>query len=63
MSVTTTADEKIDDATILTKKSLEALTSIIVENCWGSEDLTKDRKQELRHCFNLLMEVKETLEG
>lgn len=47
MSVKTTVDEKVDIASITVIEALEALTCVIVGRCWGWDELSRERKQEL----------------
>jgi hypothetical protein len=61
MSVQTTADEKIDLAEESVKDATLALSEVVIQECWGSEDLSDHRLLELRECLNELILIKARL--
>lgn len=61
MSVKTTVDEKVDIASITVIEALEALTCVIVGRCWGWDELSRERKQELYDCHRDLISIRDVL--
>lgn len=61
MGVRTTVDEKVDKASVDVINAIEALTVVIVERCWGWEDLSRERKQELYDCHKNLISIRDIL--
>ena len=60
MSVTT-ADEKIDSAEQSVKDAAEALSEVLIKECWGSDEYSDERTLELRLCLNDLLLIKSRL--
>ena len=61
MSVTTTADEKRDDAKENIGSAIRNLSGIVIEECYGYEDFSDAYRLKLRKALHDLIEVRETL--
>ena len=61
MSVQTTADEKIDIAGDAAHEASVALSEVCINECWGAEDLSSERRAELQQCLNDLLSIKHRL--
>lgn len=63
MSVITTADEKIDSAEQSVRDAAEALSDVLIHECWGSDEYTPERMIVLREVLNELISIKIRLRG
>lgn len=58
MSVNTTAKEKINEFRDHLKGAVESLSSVLVDDCWGVDELSDKYKEQLRKAFVQLLEMK-----
>lgn len=57
MSVRTAADEHLDDARELVKKARKALACIVIDECWGTKDLTSSLRCSCDTAMGLLTQA------
>lgn len=61
MSVTTTADEKVDSVRTNVREATKALAEVVIEDCWGADEFTPEFKTTLREVMNDLLDIKNRL--
>ena len=61
MSVPTDADSAVDEAMIRINDSIQKLSQIIVENCPGAEDFSKEYKLKINEAFFGLINIRDKL--
>lgn len=61
MGVRTTADDKAIEAYNAVDTALKALTEIVVDQCWGTSDLTDDFIQKIEKSHQTLIQVRKDL--
>jgi hypothetical protein len=61
MSVSTAADEYRDDARSHIDRAVQALAKIVVDRCWGADDLTPEVRVSLAALMGRLVEIREAL--
>ena len=58
MSVTTTADEKLAEARQAVRAATKALSSILVDECWGANEFAPEFTEQMEKAFELLRRAK-----
>jgi len=61
MSVATTADMKITSAREHVAAAIKDLTEILIDECWGHDELSEEYKVILEKTFNHLRQIKREL--
>lgn len=61
MTVTTTADHKLQEARDHTDRALKALDEILINHCWGHDELSEDRQALSKEARSLLQIVRNKL--
>ena len=61
MSVTTTADERLNDAKDNIQSAIKNLSEIVIEECWGAEEFSSEFSATLRKALSEMIEVRESL--
>ena len=61
MGVHTTADEHRDAALDKIQGSIRAISEIVINNCWGSEDYGADYRLALKKSLMELIEIRDRL--
>jgi hypothetical protein len=61
MSVTTTADEKVDDALGHARAAATCLAAILVDECWGYDEYNAQFMTRLQESMTMLIKVKNKL--
>lgn len=54
----TTADERVNEAKEAINVAAKAISEVIIEDCYGSDEYTEDFKRTLRECMNNLLSLK-----
>lgn len=63
MSVQTEADDRLDDARRQVKSAVSNLSKIVVDECWGSDEYTKEFKARINDSFHTLIKVRDDLDA
>jgi len=61
MSVTTTADEKIENARDGIRSAIKDLHTAIDPETWGSSDFTSERDDEILEIYKTLLDIRKKL--
>jgi hypothetical protein len=61
MSVTTTADEKLESARDHVHQALTDLSAICIDQCWGHDEFRKEFRGEIQQAFFKLVEIRKML--
>ena len=61
MSVTTTADEKIESARNNIRSAIKDLHSAIDPDTWGSGDFTSERDDDILEVYKTLLDIRKKL--
>ena len=61
MSVTTTADERLNSASEHIKAAALDLSAIVLDECWGYDDYRVDYTAEIHSALNTLIMLKAKL--
>ena len=59
----TNADEKISSAEQSVRDATEALSEVLIHECWGSDEYTPERMTVLREVLDELISIKIRLRG
>ena len=62
MSVRTRADEALDEAREQIQAATKSLSYIVADRCWGTDELTRNRRADCAAAMNLLAQVQGRLE-
>ena len=58
MSVTTTADERLDSASEHLKAAGLDLAAVVIDECWGYDDYRLDYQIAIREALNTVIELR-----
>lgn len=61
MSVTTTADEKIEETKAAIDTAIKALAEILIVECWGYDEYNTDYDEMLKNTFDTLRILKDNM--
>ncbi len=61
--MTTDADRNIDIAINNIKEAIKNLSSIVIDECWGTTDLNKDYRDTVYNCMANLLTIKKQLDA
>lgn len=61
MGVRTTADEKLEQATDCVDTALKALNAIVVDQCYGHEDLNLTARETVKVAHRQLLDIRDAL--
>lgn len=61
MSVTTTADEKLHEARQHIADAIRSLSAIVIDECWGHDDFSKEYRNKIDTAFESLRQAKRDL--
>lgn len=62
MSVRTTFDEKVDSIRTHVSSVVNDLNEIVVDKCWGYEELSEEGKRKYKELFQQFLEIRDSLE-
>jgi len=63
MGVRTRANEALDEAKEHIQAALKSLSLIVIDRCWGTDDLSRGRQADCAAAMELLVEARERLEN
>lgn len=63
MSIHTQADKCIDRAIDGINKAVEALSEVVTEKVWGTDEYGTDYKRRVREAFNELLEARDKIDS
>ncbi len=61
MSVTTTADERLDDAKRGIREAVLSLNEILVGECWGHDQWNEEYRAKMREAYAALLRLRDQL--
>ena len=61
MSVTTTADEQLENAKENIQSAIKNLSEIVVDQCWGADEYKREFRDKLRKTHFELLELRDRI--